>query len=537
MPVTDRKKPVIFAAAAAGAVCLLVYLRTLSCGFINFDDPLYVLNNEAIRTLDGSMLAWAFSKSHAGFWMPLTWISLAVDYHFWELNPFGYHLTNIVLHALNTGLVVLLADRVLPGQWASGKSRNLNLAVLLLAGLLWGIHPLRVESVAWVTERKDVLNGLFALSSVLAYLRYARQRESGEPCRSAWLLSLGLFACSLLAKSVTVVLPVMFVVLDWYPLGRLRRSQWKRLLAEKAPFLLLALAMSIVTVVVVADSNVLVSYDVFPLGQRILVSGNAVFHYCRLLLLPVAILPLYPFPDPLPFSFTLTTIAVVIATCGCLVAGRVRPWLTAVTLCFLLPLLPVLALFQNGDQVMAARFTYLPSVAISIMAAAAIHHTAQKIEGLLQRSLLAGCAALLFFYILTSVHLIGYWKDTGTFWSRMIELKPIGRAYSDRGRFYLETGRVAEAVDDLTHAAEIATQVGMPEAFNLFAIRGEALAKLGRHEEAVRDFSTAISFFPAPVYFYHRGLSLMELGRKREAEEDLRQGDPESGPIKWYSAK
>lgn len=551
---TDRKYPPRIVAAAAGFLCLLVYLRTLSCGFVNFDDPLYVLNNGMIRELDTELLAKAFGGSHAGFWMPLTWISLALDYHFWGLNPLGYHLTNIVLHAVNTMLVVLIADSLMqqrqvpeincsktvlpdsPRAGTVGDGVKYPL-ILLLAGLMWGIHPLRVESVAWVTERKDVLNGLFALSSVLCYLAYVRARLAGKPFRSAWLLSLLLFACSLMAKSVSVVLPVVLLVLDFYPLERAGRESIGRLIVEKAPFLLLSLLMSILTVALVADSNVLVPYDVFPLGQRLLVSGNAVFHYCRLLLFPLGILPLYPFPGQLPLSFTLATIITVVTLGACLAVVRARPWITALALCFLLPLLPALALFQNGDQIMAARFTYLPSVAPCVAVAMVLCAKAGKTGVWQQRALAAAFATLLLIYAGISFHLIGYWKDTGSYWSRMIELKPIGRAYSDRGRFYLEKGRYAEAVDDLGRAAEIASSVGMPEVFNLYAIRGEALARLGRHEEAVLDFTNAISLFPAPAYFHHRGLSLMALGRKTEGEDDLRRGAAEPGPIRWYKAE
>lgn len=532
MLVTDRRSSTVLIAALAGFATLLVYLRALNCGFVNFDDPLYVLNNPLIRQLDLDTLGRAFSESRAGFWMPLTWISLAVDYRFWGLNPFGYHLTNIMLHGLNAGLLVVVADRVLRGsgtgcRWAG---ESFYPFVLLLAGLLWGIHPLRVESVAWVTERKDVLNGLFAFLTVLAYLRYA-----GRPSITHYLLSLLLFACSLMAKPVTVVLPVMLLVMDWFPLGRLERRTAARLLVEKIPFFLMSAAMAVLTVKLVADINVLVPYDRFPIGQRILVSGNAIFEYCRLMIYPLNILPLYVFPNPLPALFYLTTLLSVAAICCCLALAGKKPWITATALLFLLPLSPALAFFQNGDQILAARFTYLPAVAVSIAAAALFANVTRQLAGSRLVMLPAACAVVLVLsHAVISFHLIGYWKDTGAYWSRIIEVQPIGRAYGDRGMFYLESGRYAEAVDDLDRAARIAVQVGMPEAFNLVAIRGEALSKMGRHAEAVRDFSEAIDVFPAPEYFYRRGMSLMALGRKQEAEEDLRRGKGATGPIKWY---
>jgi hypothetical protein len=368
------------AAAIAGIICLLVYLRALSCGFVSMDDPDYVLNNAAIRRLDGPLLSWAFGAAHAGFWMPLTWLSLAFDYRFWGLNPAGYHLTNILLHAVNTGLVVLVADAVCRRMDHDGDGEGAAYpAMLLLAGLLFGIHPLRVESVAWVTERKDVLNGLFTLGSLLCYLRYTRwggERGAGR----YYLLSIVLFACSLMAKSVSVVLPAILLVLDRYPLRRLTRETAARVLAEKVPFLVLSLCMAVATVRFAAGSDYLVSYDIFPFAQRLVVSGNAVYEYVRLLLAPVGILPLWVIPDPLPPAYTATSLLSAAACIGILAAWKNHPLVT-VWLCFLIPLLPVLAFLQNGDQSYAARFTYLPSVAPAIAAALLIRSGVRWLAG------------------------------------------------------------------------------------------------------------------------------------------------------------
>lgn len=175
----SSRKVVVATALIVALISLLVYLRALDCGFVNWDDQIYILNNVDIRGLDRKFFVWAFTDTATGWWMPLTWLSFAVDYHFWGLDPFGYHLTNILLHAVNGGLVVLLADRLLAGAAGSGEqgpapARWRYPALLLLAGLVWGLHPLRVESVAWATERKDVLNGAFALGAAIFYLHYAQ---------------------------------------------------------------------------------------------------------------------------------------------------------------------------------------------------------------------------------------------------------------------------------------------------------------------------------------------------------------------------
>jgi protein O-mannosyl-transferase len=530
-------------ASAAGLICLFVYLRTLGCDFVSYDDPDYVLNNPLIRHLDARLVVSAFSESYNGWWMPLTWISLAIDYHFWELNPLGYHLTNILLHSVNTGLVVLIADNLLKSrrelrdEGREDAGGYLYPVTLLLAGLLWGIHPLRVESVAWVTERKDVLNGAFSLASILLYLRYAECRAGND--RRAWgvyLLSLLMFALSLMAKSVSVVLPLMLLVIDWYPLNRLQRGRIFPLLAEKLPFLLMSVAMAIVTIRFTSQVGYLVPYSVFPLTQRLTVSGNALFEYFRLMIYPIGILPFYLIPDPLPVSFTLKTIVFTVGAIFCFRVRNSHPWLPAMLLLFVLPLLPVLALFQNGDQALAARFTYLPSLAPSIVVAVA---GALKFSSTLKAARwksLCGAAALvvLLLYAAVTVRDIAVWQDSVSLWSRVIDLQPEVASYKERGKLYAARGDYRAAVDDFSAAIGMAGGVWVRSIYNLYAYRGEAYLSMGRYSEAVQDFTTAISLYPHPVYYHYRGIALQQLGQTAEANEDFARAGGATGPLDWF---
>ena len=374
-----QRHPVNRIALAAAVICLLVFLRALACDFVGLDDGDYILKNTDIRHLDARLLVSAFTRLFAGdYWMPLTWLSFAVDYRFWGLNPLGYHLTNILLHAANAGLAVLIADRLCrdrfgrPGAFAG--YRYLYPGMLLLAGLLFGIHPLRVESVAWVTERKDVLNGLFALGSILCYLDYAHAREDGGGTGTArwyYLLSLVLFVLSLMAKPVSVVIPALLLAADWCPLGRLRKGRILPVLAEKIPFFVGSAAMAAAIILIMSGQNSIASGADLPFGLRVIVSGNAVFEYARLQLFPVGILPFYVLAKAIPPAFAVKTAVVVAVTCLCIYAGRRRPWVCATWFSFVIPLLPVLAFFYNGvDIAFAARFTYLPAVVPSIVAAA-----------------------------------------------------------------------------------------------------------------------------------------------------------------------
>jgi protein O-mannosyl-transferase len=553
MPLS-RRKTALFIALSVSLVCLLLYLPALQCGFINFDDPEYVLNNPVIRQLGLDSLVQAFLHSHVGWWMPLTWISLAVDYHFWGLNPFGYHLTNILLHALNSGIVVLIADRLLKGQRelrvegrdfstlnCSSQLSSIKLypVILLIAGLFFGVHPLRVESVAWVTERKDVLNGLFAFLSILFYLQFAERKGHGPDGGRFgvfYALSLLCFVCSLMAKSVSVVLPAMFLVLDWVPLGRLRKHTIRQLIVEKWPFWATSALMALFTFFFAAQSRYLVTYEAFPIAQRVVVSGNAIWEYGRMLLFPVGLSPFNVIPDPIPFSYTLKTAlaAIVLACLGFAGKGK-APRITACMLCFLLPLLPVLAFFQNGDQSYADRFTYLPSLSPAIFLALFLCTSPRLAAVGVRRRLVTAVAVIVMavFMVATSRQLL-VWRSPETFWTRIIEVEPLAIIYKERGRYYHAAGRYAEAVADFTAALERITPTLKPYAYNFYAYRAESLRAAGMLADALRDFDTAIGLHPHPAYYFHRGLALRAMGRNAEAEEDFHRAGPDPGPISWF---
>lgn len=536
-------------ALLAGIICCLVYWRALSCSFVDYDDPFFVINNVYIRNLDTKMLAWAFTKP-LDFWIPLTFISLAIDYHFWALNPLGYHLTNIGLHAVNTGLVVLIADALLRDSAAQDGTHAgiswLYPGSLLFAGLFFGIHPLRVESVAWVTERKDVLNGVFTFSAALMYLRYARLKDAGGERRTIaryYLLSIGLFALSLMAKSSSVVIPALFLVADYYPLQRLNKTSASRLVMEKIPYFVLSLLVSLITLGLGSQKQMLAGYETIPLFERITLSGNALFEYCRLLIYPTGIIPYYQMPTELPFAFISKSIVISIVTVSCLSLAKKRPLVCTAWVAFIIPFLPVLAFFQNGSQMYAARYTYLPSLVPGIVLAAGVASSCTGIPGIpgravrlsAQRILLALLYAVLFLYGVMTVQLIPVWDNTETLWSRVIAIRPVGLAYYNRGTYYLEHGRLDAAINDYTTAIENNAIMGDMYSFNYYAFRGLALYRAGRYEESVRDFSAAIADFPQPNYFFHRGRSMLLLGKETEARHDFLRAGQESGPLSWQN--
>lgn len=521
----------ILAALGVSLLCFLTYLRALHGGFINLDDWAYVSDNVAIRHLDGRLLAWAWGPPRIDLWMPLTWISFALDYRFWGLDPRGYHLTNILLHAVNSGLVVVIAARLCGERFmGEGKPKYFYPAFLVLAGLFFGVHPLRVESVAWVAERKDVLSGFFLLGAFLAYLRYAQagpaREERGAPL--IWyLLSLGLFTASLMAKPIGVVMPLLLLVADWYPLGRLKRGRAGRVLAEKVPFLVISLAVSLLTIYFAAWRGILVAPGGLSPGQRLVVSGNAVFEYCRLLLWPVGIDPLRVIPDPVPFSYTLKSAAVLLFSWYCIRVRTTRPVLLATWLVFLIPLVPVSAFVQNGIQALAARYTYLPSVGASIAAAAFVCRAYREATNRKWRPAATAIAGLVLVqaacYGALTRQLIDVWHDSGAYWTRVIGCQPFDMAYFNRALYYAGIGRLEQAAADYTRSIALAEAGGRPGIDNMYAYRGDALIRLGRYGEAVSDFTAALTFTPKPDYYYQRAVAYRALGNVGAAAEDYRR--------------
>ena len=254
-----------YLAGFVALVTFLIYLTALRNDFINWDDGPYVYENPHIRSLNAAFFKWAFFDFYESNWHPLTWVSHAVDYAIWGLNPLGHHLTNIILHTINAFIVVFLVIRLLEAwkertTW-NGPPSFLNERAALIAagttGLLFGLHPVHVESVAWVAERKDLLCALFFLLSIIAYTKYASGMDK-EPVNSNkaprffnknYLAALGLFILALLSKPMAVSLPVVLLVLDWFPFNRIRsgRTLWAAGV-EKLPFIALSLVSSIITV-------------------------------------------------------------------------------------------------------------------------------------------------------------------------------------------------------------------------------------------------------------------------------------------------
>jgi len=530
----------------AGSVALatfIAYLPALRNEFVYWDDNLYIFENPHIRSLDAAFFRWAFLDFHVSNWHPLAWISHAIDYALWGLNPLGHHLTNIVLHATNTALVVLLAVKLLEISRESSKSNAptsflTDRGVLLAAGvtgILFGIHPLHVESVAWVAERKDLLCALFFLLSIIIYTGDVGAGGSGAIQRHAqprfldrrYLTTLGFFILALMSKPMAVTLPVVLLILDWYPFNRIRsfNTLWIASVS-KLPFIALAVASSLITIAAQGAGGAILSVEEIPLSIRMPVAAKSLLAYLGKTLLPLDLMPLYPYPKGvslLSFEYISTLILVAGITTACVIFARKQKfWLSAWGY-YVVTLIPILGFIQVGGQSMADRYTYLPSLGPFLAVGLCVAWISQR--GIVKRRdvsirMACGMAAsfvlvLLLYLTLQQIHI---WRDSITLWSYVIEKGPekVSLAYSQRGIVFGKKGATDRAIADLETAIAL-----NPYNYDALMNLGVAFMKTSRFDKAIENVEKAIGVKPDSHEAYvYRGILYEEMDQLDKAIAD-----------------
>jgi hypothetical protein len=517
----------------------LVYCPVLRNGFVGWDDGVYVTQNPRLRHPTLPSLLGMFSSFHAsGNWHPLTELSHAADYAIWGLNATGHHLTSIVLHGLNAGLVVALACALARLRGRSAERSARTMVAGIAAGLLWGLHPLRVESAAWVSERKDLLCASFYLAGLLCYLRYGEtSAETARPGRKRFYLgALAALALALMSKPMAVSFPFVLLILDAFPPKRPLCGRLARVLAEKIPFVMLALASAMVTLKAQRAGGAFRALHGLPLTTKLLVAARATVSYLGKTLWPVELLPLYSYPQHVSlaswrFAMPLGVLALLVAACVWL-ARRNRAPLAAFA-CYLLALLPVIGIVQVGPQAMADRYTYLPTVPLSILVGAACAALWEKAAALASRwqgaawvlalALAPGILASL------SIRQMAVWHDSETLWTHVIRHEPWNsEAYNSRASYYFEQGDYPSALADYDAALSFAPQVTAAHAAKrrsaYFNDRAITYVQLGRMTEAVADASEAIRLRPDhAAYHQNRSNMYQRLGMADAATADQRQ--------------
>jgi Flp pilus assembly protein TadD len=483
--VTRRRTALLVALATAA-----IFAKATVNGFVSFDDGLYVTNNRHVLAgLSWPGVLWAFTTFHAANWHPLTWISHMLDVSLFGTEAAGHHAVSVLLHSANAALVFLLLDRMtgLPGRAAASAA-------------LFALHPLRVESVAWASQRKDLLAAFFGLLALLAYVRAARHRSS-----RSLLASIALYAAGLMAKPTIVSLPLLLVLCDFWPLDRFHRDvptghrpapkasrvSPGNLLIEKAPFVALAVASSVVTLIAQRAGGATAALHV-PLAARVSNALVSVMRYLGKTLVPRDLSVLYPHPlsvQPLPTAAAFVLIAGITAVC--LVRRREQPYLLFGWSWFLIAISPTLGFVQVGWQAMADRYTYLPSIGLCVLAA---WGAGDLIASRPARRKIALAASLISLAVLSAITVrqIGVWKDSLMLWGHALATtRDNPTAELNFGGELLKAGRAQEAIVHLSKARQLDPQSAEP-AFSL----GAAYASLGRLEEAKHAYEQALRLSP-----------------------------------------
>ena len=443
-------------------------------GWVVYDDNEYVVQNPAVSSgLTWAHVTWAFTQTHSANWHPLTWLSHMLDCTLWGLDPGPPHLVNAALHALNAAVLFAVLFTMTGARWRSA-----------LVAALFAWHPLAVESVAWVAERKNVLSSLFWLLTIWAYVRYDR-----APNRKRYLVVMGLFIMGILTKPMLVTLPCTLLLLDWWPLGRFSRLSWRRLVWEKMPLLLVSAVAAMITLVAQTDEGAVAN---LPSLGMILRMKNALVSYVGYLgkaVCPQDLIVFYPYPHAIANGLAAAA-GLLLMTISALVVWqrRARPWLIFGWCWYLGTLVPVIGLVQAGSQAMADRYTYVPLIGIFIAVvweAGELARQRPKLRPLLALLALALPVACL---DLTRAQL-PFWQNGITLFNHELAVggDDILQAHLILGDSLNAVGRAAEAADQ--YAAAIRVNPNNAEAHNNL---GNLLSAEGRYGDAIHQYEAAL---------------------------------------------
>ncbi len=590
----NRRSAILAAASGLALVTLACYWPVTAHSFVHFDDPIYICNNPPVKAgLTCSGVLWAFQSGYASNWHPLTWISHMVDCQFYGLNPAGHHLTNLLFHIANTLLLFGFLQRATGSVWRSA-----------FVAALFAWHPLRVESVAWASERKDVLSTFFFLLTLWAYWRYtemlamkrhgsvSRNQASESPSANSgsgatecgllttrdasryYILSLGFFVLGLMSKPMLVTLPFVLLLLDFWPLRRMKQAGGRiqnteasdtfhasrlpvqrrianrksqillPLLREKVPFFALAVAASVVTYLVQRTGGAMTSLEVLPWQSRI---AHALITYVRYLsftLWPAQLAVLYPYSRHLLPASVAAAAFLLLALSGLfLLCARRQPFLIVGWLWFVGTLVPTIGLVQVGAQSMADRYTYIPSIGLCLLLVWGV--TALLGSGLRKRfSLSAAAVVALVSYSVCTRCQLKYWQDSERLYRHAIAAtKDNYVAYHWLG-CVLDVGKTSDEAL-ACYAEAVRLKPNYPEGqYDL----GSTLMKLGRLDEAVQHLGAAIKHDPTFAHAHiNLAKALLEQGQLDQAVShfskavDLTPGDPEAqynlGTVRLMQAK
>jgi Flp pilus assembly protein TadD len=513
----DNQTKILIVYIALTIVTLAVFWQVNLYDFINFDDQVYVTQNSHIWSgISLDSLRWAFSTKYFDLWHPLVWISFMLDYKLVGLNAGGYHITNLILHILSALLLFWLFNRMTGAIWKSA-----------FVAAIFALHPLHVESVAWISERKDVLGAFFWMLTLCLYVYYTE-----KPVIKRYLLVVFCFILALMSKPMVVTLPVILILLDYWPLKRFESkktennltdivpakvSRWP--LWEKIPFLILSAALVIMTLY----SPDKPSLKVFPLGSRIANMPVALVTYLEKTLWPHDLAIFYPFSEQLPIWQVLGAAAgILLISAAVIIMMRRLPYLFVGWLWYVITLLPVIGILQVGGFSMADRYDYLPSIGIAVMLAWGIPLFFES--GNTRKKILfpAGVFFIAILSLLTWQQ-CGYWKNSITLFNHALRVtKNNYLVHNNIAPSLAEEGKIEEAIYHYSEAIRLMPDNVLNNMGNiLYNNRGGANAQLGRYPLALEDFNKAIRLQPHYAdSYYFRGNTYVNMGQYQLAIED-----------------
>lgn len=492
-------------------IVLLSFGRITNNSFINFDDTAYITENIYVKSgFNVDTIQWAFTTTYFSYWHPLTWISHMLDWKFFGAEPAGHHMVNVLFHIGAVIFLFLFFNKTTGNLWASA-----------FAATFFAIHPLRVESVAWASERKDVLSMFFGTGCLYTYAYYCQ-----TPMLSKYLLCLTMFALSLMSKPIMITLPFVMMLLDYWPLQRWHKAlddppkktfrSSAKIIGEKIPFLCLTIAICIMTFWAQNRDGQIASLEILPLVNRLSNALVSYTFYLKNTLWPYNLSVFYPYEYSLPLWKTFVAgIILATTTCGVLYYIKRVPFLFAGWFIYLVTLAPVVGFVQSGGQSMADRYTYLPSIGLVIMLTwgfLAMMKTKRT-----RKNILFPVAIIFIVMGLLTWKQCGYWNNSIEIFSHALRATQNNfLAHNSRGIAYGEAGQFPKAVDDFDKAI-----LFKPDYFKAYNNRGLTYSKLGQYPKAIHDFNEAIDLKPDYAKAYNnRSHVFLHLGNIMEGCRD-----------------
>jgi len=502
-PLMSKNKQLLIIYFFLAAITLTAFRQVGNHGFVNFDDNSYIVENPNIQDgLTTRGLGWAFTTAYSANWHPLTWISHMLDIQFFGLNPHWHHLTNLLFHIANVLLLFFVLHRMTKAPWQSA-----------FTAALFALHPLHVESVAWIAERKDVLSTFFWMLTLIAYSYYA-----AGPRTKSYIAVVALFALGLMAKPMLVTLPFVLLLLDYWPLERFQQASIRLLVLEKIPLFALSALSCIATYIAQKQGGALAPTKLYSPDIRIPNAIVSYFIYIAKTIWPDNLAVFYPHPGVLPVWQVLGAVLFLAAiTYAVLRTAKSRAYLPVGWLWFTGTLVPVIGFVQVGGQALADRYTYIPSIGLFIMAAWGIPEILKKYR--YGKYVLAASSALclICFFLITRTQ-VGYWHDAITLSDHALNVtKDNYYMHLLRGMAEYRLGNYGQAIEDYSRAIE-----SEPENEKAYFHRGHAFIAMGDYTRAVEDFNEAIKINPGSAqYFNTRGSCYVEMGDNTRALEDF----------------